>query len=144
MKKLARILDHLLENSTLYLTFLLAFGIALFEIWGNEVLKSKLKALRSIIYILIFALTILSIKKFNFCKKCERNKLEKNKQKFLFKCITIEKTLANAIEVKNNENINYIKDLKGCFNSLDSLILKVKESKVEDNNTSKGNNLVNK
>ena len=140
MKKLARILDHLLENSTLYLTFLLAFGIALFEIWGNEVLKSKLKALRSIIYILIFALTILSIKKFNFCTKCERNKLEKNKQKFLFKCITIEKTLANTIEVKNNENINYKKDLKGCFNSLDSLILKVKESKVEDDNTSKEKN----
>ena len=135
MKKLARILDHLLENSTLYLTFLLAFGIALFEIWGNEVLKSKLKALRSIIYILIFALTILSIKKFNICTKCERNKLKKNKQKFLFKCITIEKTLAKAIEVKNNANVNYIKDLKGCFNSLDSLILKVKESKVEDNNT---------
>ena len=144
MKKLARILDHLLENSTLYLTFLLAFGIALFEIWGNEVLKSKLKALRSIIYILIFALTILSIKKFNFCTKCERNKLEKNKQKFLFKCITIEKTLANVIEVKNNANVNYIKDLKGCFNSLDSLILKVKESKVEDNNTSKRKNLANK
>jgi len=36
MKKLARIKEHLLENSTLYLTALLALGIALFEILGNE------------------------------------------------------------------------------------------------------------
>ena len=115
MKKLARILDHLLENSTLYLTALFALGIALFEIWGNEGLKSKLKVLRSIIYILIFVLTILSIKKFNFCMKCVRNKLEKDKQKLLIKCITIERTLAKTIEVKNNANDNYIKDLKGCF-----------------------------
>ena len=42
-----------------------------------------------------------------------------------------------AIDVKNNAKDNYIKDLKSCFNSLDSLILKVKESKVEDDNTSK-------
>ena len=133
MKKLvARILEHLLENSTLYLTLLFALGIALFEIWGNEVLKSKLKVLRSIIYILIIVLTILSIKKFNICTKCERNKLEK-KKKILNKCKTIERTLAYTIEVKNNANDNYIKDLKGCLNSLDSLILKVKENKVEDN-----------
>ena len=82
MKGLAKILEHLLENSTLYLTALLALGIALFEIWGNEGLKSKLKFLRSIIYILIFVLTILSIKKFNICTKCERNKLEKKKKNF--------------------------------------------------------------
>ena len=131
MKKLvARILEHLLENSTLYLTLLFALGIALFEIWGNEVLKSKLKVLRSIIYILIIVLTILSIKKFNICMKCVRNKVEKEKQKLLIKCITIERTLKKAIDVKNNAKDNYIKDLKSCFNSLDSLILKVKESKV--------------
>ena len=134
MKKLvARILEHLLENSTLYLTALLALGIALFEIWGNEGLKSKLKVLRSIIYILIFVLTILSIKKFNICTKCERNKLEKKTKKFLSECKTIEGTLAYTIEVKNNANNNYIKELKKSLNSLDSLILKIKESKVEDN-----------
>ena len=144
MKKLAKILEHILENSTIYLTALFALGIALFEIWGNEGLKSKLKVLRSIIYIIIFVLTILSIKKFNFCRKCERNQLEKNKQKLLIKCITIKNTLAKTIEVKNSDNISYIEELKGHFNSLDSLILKVKESKVEDNNTSLGNNLVNK
>ena len=137
MDKLARIKDHLLENSTLYLTALLALGIALFEIWGNESLKSKLKVLRSIIYILIFVLTILSIKKFNFCKKCVRNNIEKDKQKLLIKCQTIERTLAEAFEINNNPNDNYIKNLKVCFNSLDSLILKVKESKVEDDNFSK-------
>ena len=140
MDKLARIKDHLLENSTLYLTALLALGIALFEIWGNEGLKSKLKVLRSIIYILIFVLTILSIKKFNFCKKCVRNNIEKDKQKLLIKCQTIERTLAEAFEINNNPNDNYIKNLKVCFNSLDSLILKVKESKVEDDNTSKEKN----
>ena len=134
MKKLARIKDHLLENSTLYLTALLALGIALFEIWGNEGLKSKLKVLRNIIYILIFVLTILSIKKFNICMKCVRNKVEKDKQKLLIKCITIERTLKKAIDVKNNAKDNYIKDLKSCFNSLDSLILKVKETRVEYNN----------
>ena len=79
MKKLASFLDHILENSTFYLIALFVLGIALFEIWGNEVLKSKLKVLRSIIYILIIVLTILSIKKFNICMKCERNKLEKKK-----------------------------------------------------------------
>ena len=68
--------------------------------------------------------------------KCVRNKVEKDKQKLLIKCITIERTLKKAIDVKNNAKDNYIKDLKSCFNSLDSLILKVKESKVEDNNTS--------
>ena len=133
MKKLARILVHLLENSTFYLTAICAAGITLFEIWGNERLKSKLKILRSIIYILIIVLTILSIKKFNICMKCVRNKVEKDKQKLLIKCITIERTLKKAIDVKNNAKDNYIKDLKSCFNSLDSLILKVKENKVEDN-----------
>ncbi len=135
MKKLARILEYILENSTIYLTALLALGIALFEIWGNEEIKSKLKVLRSIIYILIFVLTILSIKKINICRKCERNKLEKNKQKILNKCIIIEGTLAQTIDVKNTANKEYIKVLKERFNSLNSLILKVKESKVEDNNT---------
>ena len=86
MKKLARILVHLLENSTFYLTAICAAGITLFEIWGNEGLKSKLKVLRSIIYILIFVLTILSIKKFNICKKCVRNNGVKDKRKLLFKC----------------------------------------------------------
>ena len=115
---------------------MLALGIAFFEIWGNESLKSKLKILRSIIYILIIVLTILSIKKFNFCKKCVRINIERDKQKLLIKCITIERTLKKAIDVKNNAKDNYIKDLKSCFNSLDSLILKVKESKVKDNNAS--------
>ena len=140
MDKLARIKDHLLENSTLYLTALLALGIALFEIWGNESLKSKLKVLRSIIYILIIVLTVLSIKKFNICKKCVRNNEEKDKQKLLFKCKTIKRTLAKALENNNNPNNNYINDLKNCFKSLDNLILKVKESKVEDDNTSKEKN----
>ena len=141
MKKLARIKDHLLENSTLYLTALLALGIALFEIWGNESLKSKLKVLRSIIYILIFVLTILSIKKFNVCKKCAKNKKEKDKQKLLIKFRTIEGILDEALENNNNPiNKNYINDLKNCFKSLDNLILKVKESKTEDDNTSKEKN----
>ena len=143
MKKLARIKDHLLENSTLYLTALLALGIALFEIWGNEGLKSKLKVLRSIIYILIFVLTVLSIKKFNICWKCIRNKGEKDKQKLLFKCKTIKRTLAEALEINNNPNDDYLKNLKECFNSLDDLILKVKESKEENDNTSK-EKIVNK
>ena len=60
--------------------------------------------------------------------------------KGLIKCQTIEKTLAEAFEINNNPNDNYIKNLKVCFNSLDSLILKVKESKVEDDNTSKEKN----
>ena len=141
MKKLARIKDHLLENSTLYLTALLALGIALFEIWGNEGLKSKLKVLRSIIYILIFVLTILSIKKFNVCKKCAKNKKEKDKQKLLIKFRTIEGILDEALENNNNPiNNNYINDLKDCFKSLDNLILKVKESKTEDDDTSKEKN----
>ena len=141
MKKLvARILEHLLENSTLYLTALLALGIALFEIWGNEGLKSKLKVLRSIIYILIFVLTILSIKKFNICKKCVRNNGEKDKQKLLIKFKTIERILDEALEINNNPNDNYLKNLKLCINSLDSLILKVKESKAEDDNTSNEKN----
>ena len=137
MDKLARIKDHLLENSTLYLAALLALGIALFEIWVNESLKSKLKVLRSIIYILIIVLTVLSIKKFNICKKCVRNNGVKDKQKLLFKCKTIERILDEALEINNNPNDNYINDLKLYFNSLDSLILKVKESKVEDDNFSK-------
>ena len=141
MDKLARIKDHLLENSTLYLTALLALGIALFEIWGNEGLKSKLKVLRSIIYILIFVLTILSIKKFNVCKKCAKNKKEKDKQKLLIKFRTIEGILDEALENNNNPiNNNYINDLKDCFKSLDNLILKVKESKTEDDDTSKEKN----
>ena len=141
MKKLARIKDHLLENSTLYLTALFALGIAPFEIWGNEGLKSKLKVLRSIIYILIFVLTILSIKKFNVCKKCAKNKKEKDKQKLLIKFRTIEGILDEALENNNNPiNKNYINDLKNCFKSLDNLILKVKESKTEDDNTSKEKN----
>ena len=140
MDKLARIKDHLLENSTLYLTALLALGIALFEIWGNEGLKSKLKVLRSIIYILIFVLTVLSIKKFNICKKCVRNNGVKDKQKLLIKFKTIERILDEALEINNNPNDNYLKNLKLCFNSLDDLILKVKESKTEDDNTSKEKN----
>ena len=140
MDKLARIKDHLLENSTLYLTALLALGIALFEIWGNEGLKSKLKVLRSIIYILIIVLTVLSIKKFNICKKFVRNNGVKDKQKLLIKFKTIERILDEALEINNNPNDNYLKNLKLCFNSLDSLILKVKESKVEDDNTSKEKN----
>ena len=140
MDKLARIKDHLLENSTLYLTALLALGIALFEIWGNESLKSKLKILRSIIYILIFVLTVLSIKKFNICKKCVRNNGVKDKQKLLIKFKTIERILDEALEINNNPNDNYLKNLKECFNSLDDLILKVKESKTEDDNTSKEKN----
>ena len=140
MDKLARIKDHLLENSTLYLTALLALGIALFEIWGNEGVKSKLKVLRSIIYILIFVLTVLSIKKFNFCKKCVRINIERDKQKLLIKFRTIERILDEALEINNNPNDNYLKNLKLCFNSLDDLILKVKESKVEYDNTSKEKN----
>ena len=141
MDKLARIKDHLLENSTLYLTALLALGIALFEIWGNESLKSKLKVLRSIIYILIFVLTILSIKKFNVCGVCAKNKREKYKQKLLIKFRTFEGILDEVLENNNNPiNKNYINDLKSCFKSLDNLILKVKESKTEDDNTSKEKN----
>ena len=141
MDKLARIKDHLLENSTLYLTALLALGIALFEIWGNESLKSKLKVLRSIIYILIFVLTILSIKKFNVCKKCAKNEREKYKEKLLIQFRTFEGILDEALENNNNPiNKNYINDLKNCFKSLDNLILKVKESKTEDDNTSKEKN----
>ncbi len=119
---------------------MLALGIALFEIWGNEGLKSKLKVLRSIIYILIFVLTVLLIKKFNICKKCVRNNEEKDKQKLLIKCKTIKRTLAKALEINNNPNDDYLKNLKECFTSLDSLILKVKESKVEDDNTSNEKN----
>ena len=140
MDKLARIKDHLLENLTLYLTVLLALGITLFEIWGNEGLKSKLKILRSIIYILIIVLTVLSIKKFNICKKCVRNNGVKDKQKLLIQFKTIERILDEALEINNNPNDNYLKNLKLCFNSLDDLILKVKESKVENDNTSKKNN----
>ena len=135
---------YLLENSTLYLTALLALGIALFEIWGNEGLKSKLKVLRSIIYILIIVLTVLSIKKFNICKKCVRNNGVKDKRKLLFKCKIIERTLAKAIEVKNNPKDEYLQKLKERFKAIDSLILKVKESKMENDNTSKEINLVNK
>ena len=141
MDKLARIKDHLLENSTLYLTALLALGIALFEIWGNESLKSKLKVLRSIIYILIIVLTILSIKKFNVCEKCAKGKREKYKQKLLIKFRTFEGILDEVLENNNNPiNKKYINDLKNCFKSLDNLILKVKESKTEDDNTSKEKN----
>ena len=62
MKILVDAWNHFLANSSYYLEAIITLAMILFEIWCEDVTKTKYKILRTIMCIIIFILAILIAK----------------------------------------------------------------------------------
>ena len=65
--------NHFLANSSKYLEAILTLSIILFEIWCEDVTKTKYKILRTIMYLILFILAILIAKRIQILNFCQRN-----------------------------------------------------------------------
>ena len=73
MKILVDAWNHFLANSSYYLEAIVGLAIILFEIWCEDVTKTKYKILRTIMYLILFILAILIAKGIQILNFCQRN-----------------------------------------------------------------------
>jgi len=121
MKILVDAWNHFLANSSYYLEAIVGLAIILFEIWCEDVTKTKYKILRTIMYLILFILAILIAKGIQILNFCQRNELRNNQKLTIRTLKTVNRTLSDSIEVKDEENEKFISEVKNEVNSFNNL-----------------------
>ena len=119
--------NHFLANSSKYLEAILTLAIILFEIWCEDVTKTKYKILRTIMYLILFILAILIAKGIQILNFCQRNELRNNQKLTIRTLKTVNRTLSDSIEVKDEENEKFISEVKNEVNSFNNNIRRLNE-----------------
>ena len=127
MKILVDAWNHFLANSSYYLEAIVGLAIILFEIWCEDVTKTKYKILRTIMCIIIFILAILIAKGIQILNFCQRNELRNNQKLTIRTLKTVNRTLSDSIEVKDEENEKFISEVKNEVNSFNNNIRRLNE-----------------
>ena len=119
--------NHFLANSSYYLEAIVGLAIILFEIWCEDVTKTKYKILRTIMYLILFILAILIAKGIQILNFCQRNELRNNQKLTIRTLKTVNRTLSDSIEVKDEENEKFISEVKNEVNSFNNNIRRLNE-----------------
>ena len=119
--------NHFLANSSIYLEAILTLAIILFEIWCEDVTKTKYKILRTIMYLILFILAILIAKGIQILNFCQRNELRNNQKLTIRTPKSVNRTLSDSIEVKDEENEKFISEVKNEVNSFNNNIRRLNE-----------------
>ena len=119
--------NQFLANSSKYLEVILTLAIILFEIWCEDVTKTKYKILRTIMYLILFILAILIAKGIQILNFCQRNELRNNQKLTIRTLKTVNRTLSDSIEVKDEENEKFISEVKNEVNSFNNNIRRLNE-----------------
>ena len=127
MKILVDAWNHFLTNSSYYLEAIITLAMILFEIWCEDVTKTKYKILRTIMCIIIFILAILIAKGIQILNFCQRNELRNNQKLTIRTLKTVNRTLSDSIEVKDEENEKFISEVKNEVNSFNINIRRLNE-----------------
>ena len=127
MKILVDAWNHFLANSSYYLEVIVGLAIILFEIWCEDVTKTKYKILRTIMYLILFILAILIAKGIQILNFCQRNELRNNQKLTIRTLKTVNRTLSDSIEVKDEENEKFISEVKNEVNSFNNNIRRLNE-----------------
>ena len=127
MKILVDAWNHFLANSSYYLEAIVGLAIILFEIWCEDVTKTKYKILRTIMYLILFILAILIAKGIQILNFCQRNELRNNQKLTIRTLKTVNRTLSDSIEVKDEENEKFISEVKNEVNSFNNNIRRLNE-----------------
>ena len=127
MKILVDAWNHFLANSSYYLEAIVGLAIILFEIWCEDVTKTKYKILRTIMYLILFILAILIAKGIQILNFCQRNELRNNQKLTIRTLKTVNDTLSDSIKIKDEENEKFISEVKKEFNSFNNNIRKLNE-----------------
>ena len=127
MKILVDAWNHFLANSSYYLEAIVGLAIILFEIWCEDVTKTKYKILRTIMCIIIFILAILIAKGIQILNFCQKNELRNNQKLTIRTLKTVNDTLSDSIKIKDEENDKFISEVKKEFNSFNNNIRKLNE-----------------
>ncbi len=127
MKILVDAWYHFLANSSYYLEAIVGLAIILFEIWCEDVTKTKYKILRTIMYLILFILAILIAKGIQILNFCQRNELRNNQKLTIRTLKTVNRTLSDSIEVKDEENEKFISEVKNEVNSFNNNIRRLNE-----------------
>ena len=120
MKILVDAWNHFLANSSYYLEAIITLAMILFEIWCEDVTKTKYKILRTIMCIIIFILAILIAKGIQILNFCQRNELSNNQKLTISILKSVNKTLSDSIKIKDKENKEFCIEVKkevGSFNN---------------------------
>ena len=135
MKILVDAWNHFLANSSYYLEAIVGLAIILFEIWCEDVTKTKYKILRTIMYLILFILAILIAKGIQILNFCQRNELRNNQKLTIRTLKTVNRTLSDSIEVKDEENEKFISEVKNEVNSFNNNIRRLNEEIEATDNT---------
>ena len=127
MKILVDAWNHFLANSSYYLEAIVGLAIILFEIWCEDVTKTKYKILRTIMYLILFILAILIAKGIQIFNLCQKNKLRNNQKLMLRTLKSGNDTLSDSIRIKDEENKEFIIKVKKEVNSLNNNIRRLNE-----------------
>ena len=127
MKILVDAWNHFLANSSYYLEAIVGLAIILFEIWCEDVTKTKYKILRTIMYLILFILAILIAKGIQILNFCQRNELRNNQKLTIRTLKTVNDTLSDSIKIKDEENEKFISEVKKEFNSFNNNIRRLNE-----------------
>ena len=127
MKILVDAWNHFLANSSYYLEAIITLAMILFEIWCEDVTKTKYKILRTIMYLILFILAILIAKGIQILNFCQRNELRNNQKLTIRTLKTVNRTLSDSIEVKDEENEKFISEVKNEVNSFNNNIRRLNE-----------------
>ena len=127
MKILVDAWNHFLANSSYYLEAIVGLAIILFEIWCEDVTKTKYKILRTIMYLILFILAILIAKGIQIFNLCQKNKLRNNQKLMLRTLKSGNDTLSDSIRIKDEENEKFISEVKNEVNSFNNNIRRLNE-----------------
>ena len=120
MKILVDAWNHFLANSSYYLEAIITLAMILFEIWCEDVTKTKYKILRTIMCIIIFILAILIAKGIQILNFCQIHELSNNQKLTISILKSVNKTLSDSIKIKDKENKEFCIEVKkevGSFNN---------------------------
>ncbi len=127
MKILVDAWNHFLANSSYYLEAIVAVAMILFEIWCEDVTKTKYKILRTIMCIIIFILAILIAKGIQILNFCQRNELSNNQKLTISILKSVNKTLSDSIKIKDKENKEFCIEVKKEVDSFNNNIRRLNE-----------------
>ena len=127
MKILVDAWNHFLANSSYYLEAIITLAMILFEIWCEDVTKTKYKILRTIMCIIIFILAILIAKGIQILNFCQRNELSNNQKLTISILKSVNQTLSDSIKIKDKENKEFCIEVKKEVDSFNNNIRRLNE-----------------
>ncbi len=127
MKILVDAWNHFLANSSYYLEAIITLAMILFEIWCEDVTKTKYKILRTIMYLILSILAILIAKGIQILNFCQRNELSNNQKLTISILKSVNKTLSDSIKIKDKENKEFCIEVKKEVDSFNNNIRRLNE-----------------